>query len=214
MRNRNIFSQRGAGWCNKPQEQSSVILCSRPDLRAENASVVNFRFICFWRLALSLNAIIIRTELNWANSDWAMMEEYICQCWKRVGGVCTADDRPDMCLIVLEAKGCTSSNLNEGPQEPASAWLKWSWLLRSGLWGLSSCSQMFLEAWLALVLVTDLLPGPLTPRGSAAKAWRRSPIPWGERISCKAEAEGKGWKSDGDPAQELVQFSTWLWGES
>lgn len=52
------------------------------------------------------------------------MEEYICQCWKRVGGVCTADDRPDMCLIVLEAKGCTLSNLNEGPQEPASAWLE------------------------------------------------------------------------------------------
>lgn len=61
-----------------------------------------------------------------------MMEEYICQRWKRVGGVCTAVDRPDMCLIMLEAKGCTLSNLNEGPQDlhlPG-----WS---EAGFWGLA-----------------------------------------------------------------------------
>lgn len=44
------------------------------------------------------------------------MEEYICQHWKRLGSVCTADDRPDMCLIFLEGKECTLDNLNGGPQ--------------------------------------------------------------------------------------------------
>lgn len=35
------------------------------------------------------------------------MEEYICQHWKCLGSVCTADDRPEMHLVTLEAKGIT-----------------------------------------------------------------------------------------------------------
>lgn len=155
MRNRNLFSQRGARWCNKPQEQSSVILCSRPDLRGKNASVVNSKFIYFWRLTLSLNAIIIHAELNWANSDWAMTEECICQRWKCLGHVCKGDDRPGTHLIVLEGKGCTLNNLKGGPQNlHLTGWNKVGFF-RSGIWGLNSCSQI-------LVLVTKLSPAPLT----------------------------------------------------
>lgn len=45
-----------------------------------------------------------------------MMEEYICQHWKRLGSVCTADDWPEMHLVTLEGKGCTLNNLNRSPQ--------------------------------------------------------------------------------------------------
>lgn len=71
--------------------------------------VVDFRFICLWRPCLSFSVIIIHIELNWLNRDWAVVGEYICQHWKHLGSVFTADDRWDMCLTMPEGKGCTLS---------------------------------------------------------------------------------------------------------